>query len=77
MLTLVCMSTKHYLKALEMKGRIPGDFRGWGPGVGKERIREMTRELPPGESGTTAMVEVSEGNSPFGQKPVVFSPLQK
>lgn len=72
MLTFFCMSKKHYLKAWEMKGKIPGDFRGCGPDVGKERIRGMTQELPPGQSGTTAMAEVSEGNSPFGHKPVVF-----
>lgn len=77
MLMFVCMSTKHYLKALEMKGKISGDFRGCGPDVGKERIREMTQELPPGESGTAAMLEVSKGNSPFAHKPVVFSLRQK
>lgn len=77
MLTFVCMSTKDYLKALEMKVKIPGDFRGCGADVGKERLREMTQELPPGDSGTTAMVEVSEGNSPFGTSLWFFIPLQK
>lgn len=73
MLTFVCMSTKHYLKAWEMRGKIPGDSRGCGEDVGKKKIREVTQELPPvAESGISAMLEASEGNSPFALKPVGF-----